>query len=230
MEQQPGSTNNIDREPENAHVNGAGQGAGGQEGAQHSAVPQKAISDKQVRKGKVRKKKPGKHRWAIQIFFLTFVLSLSFSLLAELLSDSNAYLALGLLVILIFINIVFDVVAVAAASCAIEPFLSMATKKIKGAKMAVRLLKNAEKVNNVCSDVIGDICGIVSGALGAAIVAKLFIATGTGADNIIISILFSSVIAALTVGGKAVGKHIAMHNAHDIVFFVARVLTVFSKK
>jgi CBS domain containing-hemolysin-like protein len=105
----------------------------------------------------------------------------------------------------------------------------MASNRIKGAKTAVKLLKNAEKVNNICSDVIGDICGIISGALGAAIVLKIFSSGGINADTSIISILFSSLTAAITVGGKALGKRIAMTNSREIVYFVARVLSVFSK-
>ena len=44
------------------------------------------------------------------------------------------------------------------------------------------------------------------------------------------SVLFSALIAALTVGGKALGKKYAMSNCQNIIFFVARTLSVFSKK
>lgn len=183
--------------------------------------------DKKVRKNK----KPKKNLWAVQIFFLTFILSMSFSVLSELLlSNSNVLIAFTLLSTLLIIGILFDVVAVAVTSCSIEPFLAMAAKKIKGAKTAVKLIKNAEKVNNVCSDVIGDICGIVTGALGASIVLKIFAAGGTNYDTAIVSILFSSILAALTVGGKAIGKRIAITNDKEIVFFVAKIISVFSKK
>ena len=183
--------------------------------------------DKRVRKNK----KPAVNLWALQIFFLTFVLSLSFSVMSELLlAKSNVVIALTLLSILITINILFDIVAIAVTSCNIEPFLSMASKKIKGSKTAVKLIKNAEKVNNICSDVIGDICGIVTGALGATIVLKIFSEGGTNYDTAIISILFSSITAAITVGGKAIGKKIAITNNQQIIFFVAKVLSVFKNK
>lgn len=181
---------------------------------------------------KVRKNNKSKiNVWAVQIFFLTFVLSLSFSILSEvLLSKSNVVIAFTLLTILIIINILFDVISIAVTSCNIEPFLSMAAKKIKGSKIAVKLIKNAEKVNNICSDVIGDICGIITGALGATIVLKMFAQNGSNADTAILSILFSSITAALIVGGKAVGKRIALNSNQEIIYFVARVLSVFSKK
>lgn len=183
--------------------------------------------DKKVRKNK----KPKKNLWAVQIFFLTFILSMSFSILSELLlSNSNVFIAFSLLAALLIIGILFDVVAVAVTSCSIEPFLAMAAKKIKGAKTAVKLIKNAEKVNNICSDVIGDICGIVTGALGASIVLKIFVTGGTNYDTAIVSILFSSILAALTVGGKAIGKRIAITNDKEIVFFAAKIISMFSKK
>lgn len=91
--------------------------------------------------------------------------------------------------------------------------------------MAVRLAKNAEKVSSVCADIIGDICGIVSGACGSAIVVKQFV-DGT---SIFVSVLFSAVIAAITVSGKAFGKTYAMTNSNKIIFAVARVLSVFKK-
>ncbi len=183
------------------------------------------------RNKKVRKnKKQALNVWALQIFFLTFALSLSFSILSELLlAKSNVMIAFTLLSVLIIINILFDVVAIAVTSCSIEPFLSMAAKKIKGSKMAVKLIKNAEKVNNICSDVIGDICGIVTGALCATIVLKIFSQGGANADTAIISILFSSITAAITVGGKAIGKRIALTANQEIIFFVAKALSVFSR-
>ena len=45
----------------------------------------------------------------------------------------------------------------------------MASKKIKKAKSAIKLLRNADIVSNICGDVVGDMCGIVSGAAGAAV-------------------------------------------------------------
>jgi hypothetical protein len=182
--------------------------------------------DKRVRKNQ----RPRKNLWALQIFFLTFILSMSFSIISELLlSNSNVYIAFALLFMLLAVGILFDVVSVAVTSSSLEPFLAMAAKKIKGARTAVRLIKNAEKVNNICSDVIGDICGIVTGALGASIVLKIFI-SGGGYDAAIVSILFSSILAALTVGGKAIGKKIAITNDKEIVFLVARLISFFSKK
>ena len=48
-------------------------------------------------------------------------------------------------------------------------FHAKATKKVKGSKDSLKLIKNAPRVANICADVIGDICGVLSGAISALI-------------------------------------------------------------
>ncbi len=185
-----------------------------------SSSKQKKEDDKQLKKPQKR------NTWFVKALFLTLILSFTFSLISELVIG-NAPLAVAylLIVLLVVIAVVTDMIGTAAAACDIEPFLAMSARKVKGSKMAVRLAKNAEKVSSVCADIIGDICGIVSGACGSAIVVKQFV-DGT---SIFVSVLFSAVIAAITVSGKAFGKTYAMTNSNKIIFAVARVLSVFKK-
>lgn len=187
---------------------------------EQSSSKQKKEDDKQVKKPQKR------NTWFVKALFLTLILSFIFSLTSELVIG-NAPLAVAylLIVLLVVIAVVTDMIGTAAAACDIEPFLAMSARKVKGSKMAVRLVKNAEKVSSVCADIIGDICGIVSGACGSAIVVKQFV-DGT---SIFVSVLFSAVIAAITVSGKAFGKTYAMTNSNKIIFAVARVLSVFKK-
>lgn len=201
-------------------------------------------TDEVVKDVKVQKKKDKKHKnqdknsvkkkkqikWAITIICLTFFLSGLFSFASEFfIGKSGIVVAFIILFALVFISIIADIIGVAAASCSVEPFLAMASRKIKGAKKAVSLVKHAEKVTSICCDVIGDICGIISGAAVSAIIMKLFV-SGASTMEFVTTILLSSFVAALTVGGKAIGKKIAMDNSQKIVFFVAKVLSIFSKK
>ena len=73
----------------------------------------------------------------------------------------------------IALGIVFDMIGIAAASGTEREFHSMAAHKVRGAREAVWMLRNAEKVSSICNDVVGDICGIISGATGALIAANL---------------------------------------------------------
>ena len=82
------------------------------------------------------------------------------------------------------------------------------------------------KVSSVCNDVIGDIAGVVSGATGAAIAAQLF---SESASGFWLSLTLTSLIAAVTVGGKALGKQYAVRYNEKIVYWVAKLLCGFQK-
>lgn len=162
--------------------------------------------------------------WTIKITVITFVLSFFFSFLTEIsTSQANIIVAAFVLVLLVVISIVFDGIGVAATSCDLAPLLSMAAKKMPGAKVAVILVKNAEKVSNICADVIGDICGIISGACSVAIVMKLNILEGSYWPNIIMS----AIVAAVTVGGKAFNKDISIKNSKEVIMLASRFIGIF---
>lgn len=164
-------------------------------------------------------------KWTIKITIISFVLSIVFSFISEITSDkAHISIAFILLILLIVISIIADAVGVATTSCDLAPLLAMASRKVRGSKNAIILVKNAERVSNICCDVIGDICGIVSGACTVAIVLKLF---ADGATNDWATIIFSSVVAALTVGGKAVMKGVAVKNSKELVMFAARLIGIF---
>lgn len=174
----------------------------------------------------VKKPKKGLNKrtiWTIKITGITLILAIVVSFITEITSSkSNIAISIIILSILIIISIIFDAVAVAATSCEVAPILSMAARRVKSAKVAVKLVQNAEKVSNICADVIGDMCGIISGSTAAAIVIKLAIANPD--YNIYTSILLSSVVAALTVGGKAFFKAIAIKNSKEIIMFASKVI------
>lgn len=180
---------------------------------------------------KSKKKKSKKIPWFLKSLVITLVLSFGFGILAELivagLTLKTVFIAYILILVIVLISIVSDVIGVAATSCDIQPFLAMAARKVKGSRMAVRIAKNRDIVNSVCSDIIGDICGIISGACGAAIIA--FMAISDNRINLIASVACSTVIAALMITGKAVGKKIGLTQANRIVLGVAKALSVFSK-
>ena len=177
----------------------------------------------------VRKEKKKKVlRWAIISTLLTFGISFFMNLFSKLsLSGSSIYVAVLVLVIIILIGILTDIVGTAVTAADEAPFHSMSSRKVKGASMGITLIRNAERVSNICNDIIGDICGIISGSMSAVIVAILFI-DGTKA-SFWGAIAIASVVASLTVGGKAFGKGIAISKSNDIVFGVAKIFSIFEK-
>lgn len=184
-------------------------------------------SEKNNHSKKNKKKFQKNNIWAIKITIITLFLSLIFSFVTEIAaSRTNLIISMLLLVLLIVINIAFDGVAVAATACELPPLLAMSAKKVPGSKIAVKLVQNAEKVSNICADVIGDICGIVSGAYAITIIVGLVRQNPYG---YLYNIIFSSVIAALTVGGKAFIKKIAIKKSKEMILFASRVIGIFYK-
>ena len=165
-------------------------------------------------------------RWVIQIFLTTVALSAALSFASGVaLVDAGYAVAVLVLALFVLLGIVFDVIGVAVTAADAKPFHSMAAHREKGAREALFLLKNAEKVSSFCNDVVGDICGIVSGSTAAVIVVRLQSSFGT--QSILLSIAVTALISGLTIGGKAIGKRIAMERSTGVVFSAAKLLRVF---
>lgn len=185
-------------------------------------------SNKNLRTSAVSKKK-AEWKWPLKIFIFTFILSMCFSAISsEILSSADYLFSFSVLFIFIIIGILFDVVGIAVASANEKPFHSMAARKVKRATEAVWLVRNAEKVSNLCNDVIGDISGIISGAAGAMIVIRMV--NDFGLSNVWTGLLTTGAIAGITVGGKAFGKSFALLFNTEIVFYAAKVVGPFIKK
>lgn len=169
-------------------------------------------------------------KWVILISFWTFVMAVIFNIITEsLVKHLDIFLAFLILILVILIGIFFDIVGIAVASAQEMPFHAMAANKVEEARYAIRLIKNASQVSNFCNDVIGDISGIISGSLGATIIFKL-INSYDIKNASILSILITSLIAAFTVGGKALGKTYAMVKSDKIIFQIAKTLNFLEQK
>ena len=172
------------------------------------------------------KKRKSQKRWIITAFALSFSITAVLSLgSGEVVSSLSIYVAIPVLLLIVFIGIIFDIIGLSVAIADIKPFNSMATRRLNTGKKAVWLVLNAEKVSSFCCDLVGDIAGVLSGATGAAIAVKLF----TDKGNVLLTIAMTSLIAATTVGFKAIGKLIAVKYSEKIVFYTARVLCGFKK-
>lgn len=159
------------------------------------------------------------------VAFFTFFIALLVSLGSEALvrAVNSVIVAIILLLIIIFLGIFFDIIGTAATAANLPPFNARAAKKVFGAKQAVKIIRNNDVVANFCNDVVGDVAGTLSGAIGAGIVLSLGTRLGF-VDLILGGAVMTSLIAALTVGGKAVGKSVAVNNANNIIFRVAVIM------
>lgn len=163
-------------------------------------------------------------RWVAIIFVITLIVSGTISLLSEeILAHSGMIAAFLILFIIVFIGIVFDIIGVAVTSADERPFHSMAARKVPGAQEAIHLLRNAERVGSICNDVVGDICGVISGSASAAIAAKVVGHFSVSWPNVV-TLTLSAMVAAFTVGGKAVGKAYAINSCTEIVYHVGKLI------
>ena len=163
-------------------------------------------------------------RWVTSIFFATIGISAAISLVSDfVMGRSSMGVAFLILLMIVFIGILFDIVGMAVATADEKPFHAMASRKVRGAKECIMLLRNAERVSSICNDVVGDICGVVSGSASATIAAQVLINFELSFASVV-PLVLSSLVAALTVGGKAVGKGIAVRSCTDIVYHAGQVI------
>ena len=179
-------------------------------------------------KNKDGKKSKFNMKWVIQSFVITFILSVIFSYISTNgVANLSLIPAILILVLVILLGIFFDIIGVSVTVANEEEFHAKATKKVKGSKDSIKLIKNAPKVANICADVIGDICGVLSGAISALIAIKI---SSEFEMPFNIQFILSALVSALTVSGKAFGKEIANNKSTEIVHKVGIVINKFSKK
>ena len=166
-------------------------------------------------------------KWVTEIFAITLFVSGGISFLSEqIMANSSIVVAFIILLTIVIVGIVFDIIGVAVTSADEKPFHSMAARKVPGAHESIKLLRNAERVSSICNDVIGDICGVVSGSASATIAAEV-LRTGDFSFPKLITLAMSATVAALTVGGKAIGKTFAINSSTTIIHGVGRILYMF---
>ena len=167
--------------------------------------------------------------WVIKAFLFTFLICLLFSGISNTIANNANIIVLILItIIIIFIGIIFDIIGTAVLTADEATFHAKASNKINGSKESIRLIKNASNIANFCNDIIGDICGIVSGSMGAMI--ALYFASKLNISPTLIALIISSVISSIMVGGKAIGKNIAVKESDKIIFQVGKILNKTKKK
>lgn len=192
----------------------------------------KDFNEKYEKKLKSIDKKPKRFidlKWILTITITAYVISLFFSGASELLVPKlNTTIGVVVILLIIVVGVTFDMIGVAVTAANLAPFNSMATKKVRGSKTAIKLIQNAEKTSAFCNDVIGDVCGIISGSVGVLIAGIISIEHNFNPSAT--TLILTALIAALTIGGKACGKSYAINKSDVIVFRVSKILSIFKKE
>ena len=167
-----------------------------------------------------KEKKP--NSWVVTVAISTFLLSLFFSYISNTaIAGLSVIPGIIILLIIIGIGILFDLIGVAVTVAKEEEFHARASKKIKGAKTAIKLIRNSPKVSNFCADIVGDIAGVLSGAISAMIALKLTENYGMSSS---FQFIVSALVASLTISGKALTKEFAKKNANKILIIVTKII------
>lgn len=170
-----------------------------------------------------------KGKWIYQVFLWTFILSILFGYITNLISFKSTTLVTAVIILVVIaLGIIFDMIGTSALTSKEASFHAMAAKKIKGSKIAIKLIRNNVKVSSICNDIVGDICGIISGGLGAVLAIAL--AAKFNVNIALMTMIVSAFISTMTVGGKAIFKSIAIKNSDKILFTISKIICVFKRK
>jgi len=170
----------------------------------------------------------GRWKAVLTLTLTTFVVSIVFNLGSNSVLDSVLVImpvtaSLVLLLFIILIGVVFDILGVAATAGEEAPFHAMASNRVRGARHAILLVRHADGVSTFCNDLVGDVVGTLSGALGVAILLQLRGASPRLQETVA-NTLMVALIAAVTVGGKALGKGVAISKSTTILLVAGRIL------
>ncbi|WP_280768806.1 hypothetical protein [Salipaludibacillus daqingensis] len=165
--------------------------------------------------------------WSLIVAVITLVLAAIFSIVSTAVLSGVSW-GIGMMIVffIVLTGVISDTIGVAATAANEKPFHAMAAEKIPGAKQSVMITRNADRFSNFTNDVIGDIAGVISGTASAYVVIQLGLQMGYEEGSNVqfaISVLFTSVVAALTVGGKSVGKTVAIQFSTEIIDHVGRL-------
>ena len=162
-------------------------------------------------------------RRALIVSVGAFILALMVSLISKGVMEHLTSIVASAVILLLIIafGILFDLVGTAVTAADEDVFHAMAAKRVPGGAQGAYLVRHADQVANICNDVVGDVSSAISGALGAGL--ALLIVRSQG-DGLLVEIIITSMIAGLTVGGKALGKNYAIHQANQIIHLVARIM------
>lgn len=162
--------------------------------------------------------------WRSVLNTFLMVLIVSYALNAgsdSLLARVGLWPSLMLLIVIIVVGVLFDLVGTAVAATKEAPLHAMAGNKVPGAKQAIWLARNADRVASFCNDVVGDVCGTLAGAAAATIAFRLSLTSE------ILKLLIAAMSAALTVSLKRAEKSLAIDKGTEIIYLVGKFIFYF---
>ena len=168
-----------------------------------------------------RGKKSGLLQEVLALSFAAFLLSFVMNAAFEGISHGISLgVGIPLTLSVVGLGVISDGLGVASARAKEGPLLSMASRRIIGAR-ALWFVRNAAKVSSVCNDVLGDVAATISGALAVAVSFSVQ-AAYPDISWLLATSAAVGVASALSVGGKALFKPVALKYAESMILFLGR--------
>ncbi|MDB4893996.1 MAG: hypothetical protein JWN15_258 [Firmicutes bacterium] len=166
-------------------------------------------------------------RRALRVGLLSFGLAVSVSYISgQTLARAHVIIALLFVLMLVVLHIAFDILGTSVTAAEQSPLNAMSAKRITGARQALWLVRNADRVANFTNDVVGDVVGLVSGAAVTTVALQITrIFQGGARSEELITLGVIGLVSLITVGGKASGKTFAMAHATDVVVLAGRIIS-----
>lgn len=175
-------------------------------------------------RGQASRYTPGWKR-GVGLGFLTFIVALVTSPLSEsAVRALNLPLAMLIVAAIVALGVVFDIIGVAATAADEAPFHAMAAKRKSGARAALGLVRNADRVAAFANDVVGDVAGTLSGAAGAAVALRLGQWLDDRGAHLVVAPLVLALVAGIMVGSKAAGKGFALREHQRVLLALGTLL------
>ena len=162
-------------------------------------------------------------RWAFKALILSVSVSIVFGMFSQSLFPAlPAFLSVLIIFFFIFISVLFDMIGVAFTTLSKNDLNGLSEPDSPLFETLSKLFENKDKISSFCGDIVGDICGILSGAGGVSLVYNMHFSDIN--VNFIATCITSSVIAGLTIFGKAVMKGYAVQNCKNVAYMTAKTI------
>ena len=162
-------------------------------------------------------------RWAFKALILSVSLSIVFGMFSQSLFPAlPAFLSVLIIFFFIFISVIFDMIGVSFTTLSKNDLNGLSGQNTAFLETLSRLFENKDKISSFCGDIVGDICGILSGAGGVSLVFNMNLQDSN--VNFIATCIISSVIAGLTIFGKAIMKGYAVQNCRKVAIVTAKTI------
>lgn len=180
-------------------------------------------------KGRRGKRGGGPEIWARALRLAGFTAGAAFIVTLPVQSAASGLggAAAPLLFVIVTLGVASDMIGVAATRAEETPFVARAAKKRPGAREGLDLVRHADLVATIASDVVGDLAGTISGAMLAVVLLGMSGVWTTSAP--LRTAVGVAILTGMTIGAKAIAKAYAVRNADAIVQRVGYVVYLLKK-